>query len=188
MNPTLLWCPTPTRAAWQLGPLPPSAGRIDLVGWIEGRPRVDAGVPPSVAALLARALTDAAHVGVVIDPPPRLRWTREPSMVEAAFDDPRLPWWLQAQIFVLAERDDEPLDPERVLAWRDDAWTRHAAAHPNVGGVVRPGVDGEVAGIWTRAEPLRERLLNALERRAQEAARSWSRVDEPTFADRLRVD
>ena len=140
--------------------------------------------------MLARALTDVARVAVVSDAPLMLRWVGAPSIVEAAFDDAHLPWWLQGQIFVLAALDDEPpeLGPTQVLAWRDDAWTRLAAAHPRVRGLVRPGVDGDVAGIWTRDAELRDRLSAALDRRAREAGRRWLSLDENAFAEHLRED
>jgi hypothetical protein len=190
VTPALLWCATPSSAVWQLGSLPAWTGHVDLLGWIEARRRVDAGVPPDVASVLARALTDVARVAVVTDAPLVLRWAGPPSIVEAAFDDAHLPWWLQGQIFVLAALDEEPpeLDPAQVLTWRDDAWTRLAAAHTRVRGLVRPGVDGDVAGIWTRDAKLREKLLAALDHRAQEAGRRWLDLDESAFAEHLRED
>src|SRR5260370_629278 len=47
---------------WQLGPLPPATGRLTLLGWKQTDEQRDAGVPESVAHVLARALTAVSRV------------------------------------------------------------------------------------------------------------------------------
>ena len=47
---------------WQLGPLPPAAGRLTLIGWSHSAERHDAGVPDEVAGVLARAMTSVGRV------------------------------------------------------------------------------------------------------------------------------
>ena len=50
--------------------------------------------------------------------------------------------------------------------------------------VVRPGVDGDVAGLLTLAIDAREASLAALERECRHAAFGWAVVTEDQFAAR----
>jgi len=56
-------CLEPRRSDWwQLGALPPSIGRMMLIGWKKDPEPVDGGVPEDVAPLLARAFTSIGRV------------------------------------------------------------------------------------------------------------------------------
>jgi hypothetical protein len=55
-------CSDPRRAEWQLGRLPPAAGRMTLTGWQQEPKPVDAGVPRELSAVLARALASVSRV------------------------------------------------------------------------------------------------------------------------------
>src|SRR5262249_39298672 len=85
--------------------------------------------------------------------------TRHPGTAMRLFDDAGFPWWQQGQIVLLvgadqsqrdAEREElETFDKEALLGLFDDEWTTRAAslAATGVKGVLRPGVDGDVAGL-----------------------------------------
>jgi hypothetical protein len=190
----------PRGARWQLGALPPAVGTLTLLGWrLEPEP-VDAGVPPPVAKVLARALTAVARVTFPSSSagrPATAGWTarggewlcalgggvrgrlaaaaqqrpaepvllstREPETVLQLFDDPVYPWWLQGQVALLSAPAHALPPPDRIslTALLSDDWAGQAAAL-GVEGAVRPGVDGDVAGIWSRDALFADRILAIL--------------------------
>ena len=99
-----------------------------------------------------------------------------------AFDDPAYPWWLQGQMLLLSAPEAAPphIDRKQLVTLFDDGWAsaaqRLSALH--VTGVLRPGVDGDVAGLFTLTEHSYEASLAALEREAKTASFLWSVVDE----------
>src|SRR5262249_10781763 len=105
------------------------------------------GIASRGAATLKGAPTEMAPVP-----------TRHPETAVRLFDDAAVPGWKQGQIILLAGeetsqrdggREDLALDKETVLDLFDDDWTTRAAplASKGVTGLVRPGVDGDVAGL-----------------------------------------
>ena len=115
--------------------------------------------------------------------------TRAPATVVTAFDDAQYPWWLQGQVLLLSEVDAEPpdVDMERLSALYDEEWTRQAAALSVAGlvGVMRPGVDGDVAGLLALVDAFGPAFLGKLEHEARVAGMGLELVDERTFAERL---
>src|SRR4051794_8833071 len=98
---------------WQLGSLPPSQGRLWLVGWsVAPEPR-DAGVPREVALVISLALTSVAQVTFLGLTPDRPTTTRAPETVLPLFDDPDYPWWLQAQVVLLSAPTAAPPNLDR---------------------------------------------------------------------------
>jgi hypothetical protein len=212
---------------WQLGPLPPPRGLVTLIGWSESPPRHDAGVPATVAGILARAFTTTAratfpsslahpnsgsrwsdiagdHVRLLINndfrsriaarlrgAPPNLTLvsTRRPETACRIFDDEGFPWGMQAQAVLLSQAEAPPpgIDEPQLLALFDDDWTAHAAslAAEAIEGVVRPGVDGDVAGVLTLSEPFEQALVGAIEREARGLGAEWAIVSEEFFAEKL---
>ncbi len=217
---SILACRDARGAHWQLGPLPPPAGSLTLVGWMHAANEQDGGVPPDVADVLARALTSVARVtfpssrvsasgaqiwssfdgglvraltdsGVVARTAAKLRGapsngalisTRDAELAARAFDDEGFPWWLQGQVLLLSSPDGAPPDVSAptVTALFEDDWAEQAARLTalDVQGVVRPGVDGDLAGVLTLTEALEKSLLDALEREARLAGLSWAIVPE----------
>lgn len=92
MAPTSLFaCRDPRAPWWQLGPLPPTRGRLLLIGWRQQPPAIDAGVPAVIARVLARALTGLGWVifpSSQIRPPPAARqgWVPLTDVVRGAGD------------------------------------------------------------------------------------------------------
>jgi hypothetical protein len=114
--------------------------------------------------------------------------TRQPTTVMTVFEDAEYPWWLQGQILMLSAADANPpdVDLETLLALFEDGWTRHAPATSARGldAVMRPGVDGDLAGLLSFSVASERRLLNALEAESRGGKLDWAIVDESTFADR----
>jgi hypothetical protein len=112
--------------------------------------------------------------------------TRNPEIVMKAFNDPAYPWWLHGQVLLLSAKDGAPPDMERgqLLALSDEDWTTaaHRLAPLGISGVLRPGVDGDVAGLFCLTEGFYEVGLAALEREARAASFGWSIVTEDDFA------
>jgi hypothetical protein len=111
--------------------------------------------------------------------------TRQPQSLMRVFDDEGFPWWMQGQVILLSRPDAPPpaVDERVLLASFDDDWTMNVAAlGPSVDAVVRPGVDGDVAGLWSLAETFEQTVLVALENEARAAGFSWAIVSEEEFA------
>lgn len=66
-------------------------------------------------------------------------------------------------------------------------WARHIDQLTSSGvvGLLRPGVDGDVAGLFSFTRQTHHNLLNALEQEARRAGLSWMLVSEADFAQRL---
>jgi hypothetical protein len=120
--------------------------------------------------------------------PPRitLMSTRRPETARRLFDDAGFPWWLQGQVVLLSEPDAPPpeIDEESLLALFGEEWTGHAAslAPAGVEGVVRPGVDGDVAGLLSLNDGFEEAVLGALETETRLAGFEWALLTEQAFA------
>ncbi len=144
---------------------------------------------------MVRALTSegvGGHAKAILTGRPNkvvLVSTRAPASVMTAFDDAQYPWWLQGQVLMLSTVDAEPpdIDLENLFAFFDEEWTRQAAALSarRLVGVMRPGVDGDVAGLLALVDALAPAFLGRLEHEARVAGMSREVVDERTFAERL---
>ena len=223
---SLFACRDARSRQWQLGPLPPAAGRFTLLGWSQTVERRDAGVPDEVARVLARALTSVSRVtfpcsfvnsiatsgwspfdddliraltdkgiaGRIVakvkrtPPDLALMSTVRPESAVRLFDDAGFPWWMQGQVVLLSDPDTPPLEigQASLLALFDDDWTKQAALLARVGvrGIVRPGVDGDVAGLLSLTDAFEQAVLGALERETRVAGIAWSLVPETAFASR----
>jgi hypothetical protein len=108
--------------------------------------------------------------------------TRSASSAAALFDDPGFPWWMQGQLALLSDAAAAPPDVDRatLLAMLQSDWTQHAVhpRHAGVSAVIRPGVDGDVAGVLCLETGLEERLLAALEAASRDARCEWRVVTE----------
>ena len=85
---------------------------------------------------------------------------------------------------------DAPLPAAESIEWAtllDDDWIGRATAL-GAQGAVRPGVDGDVAGLWVTSSALMPRVLEALEARAREAGWACKALSEEAFAQALAAD
>lgn len=141
------------------------------------------GIASRVAAKLKGAPSEIALVS-----------TRHPETAMRLFDDAGFPWWQQGQIILFAgeeppqregERDDAgALDKQTVLDLFDDDWTARAMplVSKGVTGVVRPGVDGDVAGLLSLTEGFLHTALEAVARQARFAGFDFEIVPEKELA------
>ena len=102
------------------------------------------------------------------------------------FDDAEFPWWLQGQVVLLSEADAPApeIDEGSLLALFREDWTEHAASLARFGidGVVRPGVDGDIAGLLCRSDAFEDAALAALELETRRAGFEWALLSEEAFA------
>ena len=111
--------------------------------------------------------------------------TRRPDTAVRLFDDAGFPWWLQGQVVLLSGPDAPPpdIDEEMLLALFGEDWTNHAASlAPGIEGVLRPGVDGDVAGLLSLTDAFEQVLLATLERDTRNAGFDWALLSEEAFA------
>lgn len=115
--------------------------------------------------------------------------TRSPKMAARLFGDSAYPWRLQGQVAVLSALDAEPprIDRKTLLSLIGDDWTKHAAQLHSCGivGVLRPGVDGDIAGVLSLTDEFTATLIKALERAARLAKFNWLWLSENGFIDML---
>ena len=129
-----------------------------------------------------------AHLKTALGNEPSTFWavtTSEPEIACELFDDPGFPWWLQGQSALITRGESLPeLDRAMLLAATDPAFTVTQAALSELGAValVRPGVDGDVAGIVSTSGDVEAEIVSSLEAAAFEARMGWLLVDEESFA------
>lgn len=214
-NNSLFACVGPTKAHWQLGPLHQARGQIILIGWRLAIIPLDEGVPSLVALTVARALTSVATVsfpvselghdadsgkdlvrtlesGRLIRHAPRnVRFlsTRDPRKTIRLFQDPGYPWHLQGQVALLSPRHSDPpaIDRQDLFSLMEDDWLERSLQLISRGvvGVLRPGVDGDIAAILSLDDDFAKSLMEALESAAREAGFDWSLLPENKFIDAL---
>lgn len=162
--------------------------------WTSDVPLADGGVAPEVARVLARTWTSIARVTFLSSSArgSRLLSTTDPGVAMQLFEDAAFPWWLQGQLVLLSDpkADSSTVDERSVLALIDDDWARRAAplAAHGVEGVVRPGVDGDLAGVLALNDRLDSRMLASLEREAHQAGMSFSVVPEAALVEGPPID
>lgn len=104
--------------------------------------------------------------------------TRRERTLANLFTDAGFPWWLQAQVALLSAPDSPPprIDVASVLALLELDGLRGAQSLRPLGiqAVLRPGVDGDVAGLLGLDGDLDTRLIESLESQARRAGVDWS--------------
>lgn len=115
--------------------------------------------------------------------------TRDPSTAATLFEDPGYPWHLQGQVAILSALDSgtPAIDRETLLSLLESRWDDKVSQLLSAGiaGFIRPGVEGDIAGVFTLAEESRQALLHALERAARDAGFDWRLLSEREFVDTL---
>lgn len=143
---------------------------------------------PNTQSRLMKPRGIGAHLRTALGNEPSTFWavtTTEPEIACDLFDDPGFPWWLQGQGALITRGESLPeLDRAMLLAATDPAFTVTQAALSDLGAValVRPGVDGDVAGIASPSGDVEAEILSSLEAAASEARMGWLLVDEESFA------
>jgi hypothetical protein len=111
--------------------------------------------------------------------------TRHPGTAAQLFNDAGFPWWLQGQVALLTRPEAPPpgVEARTIVELFEPNWTTHTAslAAAEVVAVLRPGVDGDVAGLLSLTERFEETAFDALEREALSAGFAWRLVSESHF-------
>ncbi len=119
----------------------------------------------------------------------KLMSTCEPMTAVRMFDDPGYPWHLQGQVAVLSRRDSPVPDIDRnaVLSLMSEQWIEHCAQLRGHGieGVIRPGVDGDILGVYSPSDEFTRTVLGALEHAVRQASFDWSCLPEEDFTNML---
>jgi hypothetical protein len=148
----ILLCPAPQSTDWELPLWDPEHSL--LIGWVVERESFEGGAPWAVRHLLSRALcricavTFLAHDGALVGHSQhKLVTTREPKVAPGMFDDLAYPWTQHGQAAFLST-DETPLITAKLLTEVVGQRKVEAAERAGFKGVLLPGVDGAVAGIW----------------------------------------
>lgn len=113
--------------------------------------------------------------------------TTSEQAIRGLFDDPDYPWWNQAQFVLMSPADAPPPDFDRIafdpamLFERD--WSEEFARSQPLGvqAILRPGVDGDVAGLLYASPAIRDRFEAILSACADESGTSLKHVSEAEF-------
>ena len=116
--------------------------------------------------------------------------TQRPALVCRLFNDAGYPWHLQGHVVLLFAKDaDLPLIDHRIICnLCGDNWSRAAYTMVDAGllGVLRPGVDGDVAGLLALDKDFQNRFFQILRQQAEYSSIPCTIVDETILQDRLR--
>lgn len=160
----------------------PGSGWID---WPAASVPVDAEVPGTVRRAIARALVRQGTVTFLVsEPHPAMRLTpvrqnlaarllrqplhqgttRDAAAVEQLFVDPLQGWWLGSAAAIVSDPATDPphLDAAEWKALVGDQWIGTVRGNPAILAAFRAGVDGEMAGWWSRTARLRDIFAQAL--------------------------
>lgn len=110
--------------------------------------------------------------------------TRKTESIVRLFDDEEHPWWMQGTFALLSAADAGPpeIDRKQVLALLDGPGAGDLdAVTTAVDAVVRPGVDGDMAGVLSRTPQFEQELLDASAAACARRGVQWSVVSEEEF-------
>lgn len=211
MTDQLFMCLSATAEHWGVGAT--SAEPALLVGW-SLLDKVDAGVPAYAASVVASALTALYDVSFPTATEPLLdrtgraleiqsaslwnralgrgkQWlvtTRDPLLVQAAFDDEHFPWWHQGQVLLLSNEGtsiDAAASLMRSLLQNPPRVSRSVLHQHHIEALVVPGVDGDVIGIRTASETTRQACFDAIGDAATRTGVALRTVNESDFSGAL---
>jgi hypothetical protein len=115
--------------------------------------------------------------------------TRRKETAIRLFDDVGYPWALQGQIALLSKPDIKPpcIDRHTLLSITGNDWVEQANKLRSIGvlGVLRPGVDGDIACFLSLTYEFKRAFLDALTHEAELAKFDWRLLSEKEFADRV---
>jgi hypothetical protein len=175
----LLW-PQFEGVEWQLPVSPGLATERILIGWSLDRDLVDAEVPPVVARLIATTLCRHATLtfasairapfGATLLPRSwrlgqHFQWitTADPEQAtNGIFYTESFSWSQQGQVVVLSQPNVVPALEERHLELAHPEATFPELVRAGAVGLMLPGVDGQVAGLYVFDEPHARRIIHAL--------------------------
>lgn len=115
--------------------------------------------------------------------------TMQPARAARMFEDSSYPWWMRGQVALISDGKLPPpeIDRPTLLGLIEDDWIARATSLRIAGicAVMRPGVDGDVAGILALSEVFRLAFLAQLDHHARIAGFDFELLPEDAFVDRL---
>jgi hypothetical protein len=184
----ILVCLDQADPKWEL---PVGAGRgVErcMIGWVTDPLPVDAGVPAEVVRILAGMLVKHAVVNYPrkINKGVTIAHAVTVEQAQPAFEDDYFEWTRCGQVILLSPPNVQPpAISERSLKVARDPARLHRLCDDGFSGVMLPGVDGDIAGIYTCAAGLRDALLDSLQAACRDIPTQFRRVMEDQFADEL---
>jgi hypothetical protein len=179
----------PESTDWEL-PSPRDTRDYSLIGWHVHPEPVDSGVPPAVAGLLARAICDFATISFLSDAsssqPFSLVSTTDPQVARRLFDEANYSWAQHGQVALLSARNAEPpgLTAQQLRELNEQ---RNLDVAKQVGfiGILLPGVDGDVAGLWVFDPSTKQRLIDAMRTQCEATVYHFEVLTEKEFREKL---
>ena len=173
---------------WELpAPLSKSVEQV-IIGWSVSPTPVDAGLPEPVANVLSNALVRHFLVTYPTNKGRRISFVhaREREGVRSAFDDAYFDWSQKQQCLFLSPTQAPPPElSENDLIRVLQSKTLYELTDLGVNGLVLPGVDGDVAGIYTFTQDLQHQLLGDIGAACDEAGSRLQFVSEVEFIEAL---
>ena len=116
--------------------------------------------------------------------------THSPDIAKTLFHDGGFPWGMQGQVILLGAPDARPpeIDRRTLLSLITDAnrpLDLDALGSMGVAAIVRPGVDGDVAGLMSSTEALERQILSAIHDDAVRVGLDWRVLSEDAFGEQL---
>lgn len=199
----LLLCPGYIGEEWRL-PVRQVAGSRLLIAWSASEQRVDAGVPD----FAAEAMTNAWFRSAAVTYPVALRaptgalmlrrkwqlgrhfeWATARSPIRArtqVFDADYFSWAQQGQVVILSPLGAPFRATQAHLEVANDPSAFEQLASAGALGVVLPGVDGQVLGLYSFTASFERSVCLALEAAAEEQGASATTVTEQDIRVLLR--
>jgi hypothetical protein len=117
--------------------------------------------------------------------------TRKPENVVRLFDDGIYSWWLQGQVVLLSEPEQTmpEIDRQTLLSLFEDDWTQQALHLQSTGTqcVMRPGVDGSVAGLLFLTDDFRSKFLQILGNESRADGFELNLLPETDFVSSIAI-
>lgn len=155
------------------------------IGFLSSEPGKPAG-PTTQYSDVAFNPIERIHAKIKHEPVQvKLITTVDPNVACQIFYDGSFSWQMQGQIaFLLPTASNPPLLDRKGLGMLMESGWKQALARlglQHLLGVMRPGVDGDVAGIWSFDKAFTHALLAGLENEARREGYEFQLVSEETF-------
>jgi hypothetical protein len=172
------------KPVWGLPVAVPSWVRRGLIGWRVVPEQVDAGVPEPVARLIASALVSHSRVTFAERPTLSLVHTTDAGAAQRLFDSEGFDWTMGAQVvFLSAPSAPPPAVSEAHMRAAFDGAQFDGIAGTGATGLLLPGVDGDVAGLYAFSDRLWDGLASALRCACRNSGAVWREVEEGEFSE-----
>lgn len=184
----LLACRDQFDQRWELPiPLAKSVQQA-LIGWSVSPAPVDAGLPEPVAHVLSNAVLKHFLVTFPTRQGRQISFvhSRDSGSIRSAFEDDYFDWTQKHQCLFLSPIEAPPpqiSQSDLMLVRRGESMDE--ISRVGVKGLVLPGVDGDVAGIYTFSPDLQARLLGDIGDACNEAGSHLQFVSEIELIDAL---